>query len=592
MPFIYIDSQGREVKIPSVDALRLRIELGAIRDQTQFHDENTGRWAEAVDHDIYRTLKRELDALESGFVAPPPPAPSESPGASPPAPERPATPPPADSVDEAVTSEPTPSGLDVSGSDPGDGDSGSGTLPGAEADPADPLAMDLGLTPPEVLRQPDPDPPAPETAATEEDDEEDDGFGTGPLWDDDPDLGTEEPAAPASPAVESTEGVGADPEPGSAPRESFVASAEEELMGSVPESSGAGVDADPGLSLEPSLAESFDAKPIQPVDGAVSDGLDDVPSWMETPAEEPRESAGGPSDGWGGAVPVDAPADDWTAAPQPEPAPRPRSAPPPRTLTKARSPGAQGVAGLVLMVVVLGAAAFFGWRYAAPLLGGAGGGDEPEVALPALDEALRPQMEELAGRAVSGLSRGLLALPERRGIPGEPTRDWLAGIYLANASDYPNVPAYWEAVREWTDAAQAAELNLFREAYRSEVDGAGLDAPDAEAVRNRGLAGFQAAGTDRRAVYDQLRAVADRSLALHEFLVMNEDQVAYEPAGSGVSRDPVLEAVPANEVLGDAMWDRVGSITNALDALGYLDQIDTDRLLGAFLEKLEASAVR
>ena len=43
MPFIYIDSQSREVRIPSVDALRLRIELGAIKDDTQFHDANTAK---------------------------------------------------------------------------------------------------------------------------------------------------------------------------------------------------------------------------------------------------------------------------------------------------------------------------------------------------------------------------------------------------------------------------------------------------------------------------------------------------------------------------------------------------------------------
>ena len=61
MRFAYIDTRGNEVTIPSVDALRLRIELGAILDDTQFHDANTGKWAPAGEHEIYRTLKRELD---------------------------------------------------------------------------------------------------------------------------------------------------------------------------------------------------------------------------------------------------------------------------------------------------------------------------------------------------------------------------------------------------------------------------------------------------------------------------------------------------------------------------------------------------
>jgi hypothetical protein len=80
MSFVYIDSQGREVNIPSVDAVRLRIELGAIKDQTRFLDQNTGKWAPAVEHEIYRTLKRQLLEAEQGFVAPPPPSVSSGEG--------------------------------------------------------------------------------------------------------------------------------------------------------------------------------------------------------------------------------------------------------------------------------------------------------------------------------------------------------------------------------------------------------------------------------------------------------------------------------------------------------------------------------
>ena len=88
MRFAYIDSQGKEVSIPSADALRLRIELGAIVDSTMFHDASTDKWAAASDHEIYRTLKREVDGDDgSGFIAPPPPtlgmAPADPPSSEP-----------------------------------------------------------------------------------------------------------------------------------------------------------------------------------------------------------------------------------------------------------------------------------------------------------------------------------------------------------------------------------------------------------------------------------------------------------------------------------------------------------------------------
>lgn len=45
MRFAYIDSQGNEVSIPSVDALALRIELGAIGPHTELYDAQADREA-------------------------------------------------------------------------------------------------------------------------------------------------------------------------------------------------------------------------------------------------------------------------------------------------------------------------------------------------------------------------------------------------------------------------------------------------------------------------------------------------------------------------------------------------------------------
>lgn len=64
MRFLYIDSHGREVPIPTVEALALRIELGAITEATRFYDAAADRWAAAGEHEIFRSLARELRGPE------------------------------------------------------------------------------------------------------------------------------------------------------------------------------------------------------------------------------------------------------------------------------------------------------------------------------------------------------------------------------------------------------------------------------------------------------------------------------------------------------------------------------------------------
>ncbi|NNL31404.1 MAG: hypothetical protein HKO77_10290, partial [Gemmatimonadetes bacterium] len=74
MRFAYIDSNGNEVPIPSVDALALRIELGAIIENTQLYDAQADEWGPAHTHEIFHTLSRDAAAGDD-FVAPPPVAP-------------------------------------------------------------------------------------------------------------------------------------------------------------------------------------------------------------------------------------------------------------------------------------------------------------------------------------------------------------------------------------------------------------------------------------------------------------------------------------------------------------------------------------
>jgi hypothetical protein len=437
--------------------------------------------------------------------------------------------------------------------------------------------------------------------------------------DDDPEdlWGSDEPdqKRPGTPVEADADGGEAASE-----EESFVTSTEDELMGAFAGEPSTSTLDDQGLDLEPNLADSFTgADPAafgaQDADGSEG-GLFGGSSSSEIDAgwdEKPNDGGDAHGEGVPGedafgevwedpedhrfepsALSDDAPDTFGESEPSFEEevaALGAGVAPPQRRLTRARTPGAERIVGMVALVAALGAVAFFGWPFLAPTLGSLSSG-EPEVFMPPLDQDLFPRMRQLAGRASERMAQDMLALPERSAVPEEPSEDWLAGIYLASASDYPNVPGYWSALRDWVEVSQRSENALFREALRAQLDTANLAASDSEAIRDRALAGFQAAGSDRRIVYEQMREVAERSVELHEFLLANEDQITHEPAETGVSRDPVREAVPSSGALGDEMWERVASITNAMDALGYLDRIDTERLVGVFLEKLEATAIR
>ncbi|HSG47332.1 MAG TPA: hypothetical protein VLA43_05865, partial [Longimicrobiales bacterium] len=559
MRFAYIDSQGKEVEIPSVDALRLRIELGAILDSTIFHDENTGKWAPAAEHEIYRTLQRELTELGAeGFTAPPP------------APEVPARRPASSKGDQPVTGSGAPKPA-------AEGDD---FLLGFEVELAPELsAEDEG--PRKISQEVRPEAPTEEAPVAEAGfvGEEESGE-TAPDEEDEPRLSAEWGEEDAGP-----EGGDQDEPPPVAmeagdelPDWAAPPSAREDLSGVEPDPGTAPVHegpADPppstgGMSLEAPLSD-YDA--------------DQPPEWMrkETPADWASATDEDPVPGDRGAEEFD------PLAPRPEP--RPRSAPPPRKLTRARTPGAGRVVVLLAVLGVSVVGVWYGSGYLAGLLGAGGPGDRGP-SLPSLPAELQASMTGLTDSAVDSMAAGMARMPERAAVPPAPNTDWLAGVYLASPSRFPDVPEYWESVRTFVDAAEEAEDDLFRSAFDAALAASALSGEDAERVRERGLAGWQAAATDRSQVHSELRAVVDASLALHEFLLANEGQIRYEPAAGGVSRDPVLEAVPASESLGVAMWDRVGAITGALDTLGFLETMETEGLVDTYLGKLGRRAVR
>jgi hypothetical protein len=102
----------------------------------------------------------------------------------------------------------------------------------------------------------------------------------------------------------------------------------------------------------------------------------------------------------------------------------------------------------------------------------------------------------------------------------------------------------------------------------------------------RADSGFLATRAERFEAYALMDDLINAALDLHTFLIQKQDSISYEPAGGGMSRDPVLEAMPATPVLGESMWEGVDRITEALDALGTLDRVTTERLVAVLLDQV------
>jgi hypothetical protein len=248
-----------------------------------------------------------------------------------------------------------------------------------------------------------------------------------------------------------------------------------------------------------------------------------------------------------------------------------------------------GVLVTVGLVVLAGGGV---WWY----LGGDGGAadDTPprSVTMPDLPVALEPQMRALAAEVREESLDELRRIRALATVPAEPDREWLAGVYLANASRYPGVQVYWEAMDRFLRTMQAAEDSLFTAVLSRTIASAALAADTADMLEARILAGFRATAQDRGVIYQRARAVAEASLRLHGFLLDNEGAITHDPGVGGLAGDPVLEAIPSTPRLGDEMWERVGEITSAMDTLGFLDRITTERLVDALVQRLSDIPLR
>ena len=168
----------------------------------------------------------------------------------------------------------------------------------------------------------------------------------------------------------------------------------------------------------------------------------------------------------------------------------------------------------------------------------------------------------------------------------------MGGNYLSNASQFEDIEQFWVGIERFVDDVRSTDAQLFHDKYVQQTEAARIAADTAAMLIERADSGFVAARDRRLEAYNLMDDLLNAALDLHLFLLDNEQLIAYEPATAGVSRDPVLEAVPSTEMLGEEMWGLVGGITDALAALGTLDRVTRERLFAVLFDRIRSASIQ
>ena len=143
---------------------------------------------------------------------------------------------------------------------------------------------------------------------------------------------------------------------------------------------------------------------------------------------------------------------------------------------------------------------------------------------------------------------------------------WLEGIYLAEASRFPEVRSFWERYATYVEAMRAAEGEMFRQHLVERLQRGGPSESQLSMRVARALRTFNADFGRREAVYNGMLELSAAALDLHEFLLDNERQISYAPATAGVSPEPVTEAVAETRELRQEMNRALDRVLVALEA--------------------------
>lgn len=238
---------------------------------------------------------------------------------------------------------------------------------------------------------------------------------------------------------------------------------------------------------------------------------------------------------------------------------------------------------------------------------GAGGAETsteagPDVALSAPADPAPGEEADISSLRSAGLTARLSAMMERadddieqavrrdlrrHALAPAPPASWLQGSYLAQASLYPEVPSYWKELGAFLDRFRADLPTLVEESYRRRIREAGFTGRTGTILLEDAMERFASRESARMEAFEPLDDLTVSALELHVLLVRDETNIAYEPfTKEGLSRDPVLEAVPADSVLERKMWSGLTRVTKALEELDAVEAPTTGNLMGALQERL------
>ena len=242
----------------------------------------------------------------------------------------------------------------------------------------------------------------------------------------------------------------------------------------------------------------------------------------------------------------------------------------------------------VVIVLAIGMGGYVAWPILSARLAERGDPVEPVVVMPAIPAELLPQMTTLAGAAFANAFRDARA--GAGGVP-MPSQDWLAGVYLANATQFGDVETFWLGARDVLAGLRAIAGQTFHANYERSMAAAGVSAENGALLLERADSGFVAAAGRRHETYALVDELIDAALGLHDFLIANEQNIEYTPA-STITSDPVLEAKPSTPEIRQAMEDRIDRVTEALDELDYLSLVTAEGLWAAVLTRVQEVGIQ
>jgi hypothetical protein len=284
------------------------------------------------------------------------------------------------------------------------------------------------------------------------------------------------------------------------------------------------------------------------------------------------------------------PDDPPPAEPFEVPVPRIRVAGPPRTISRSpvgrRRRRVAAVLGVALVIFVAWGVLQFG--------DGAEAGDLPTAPgiRPGPSVGQPDAITAVQGSAFRDMVTVMDSLRAVHDVVHGPA-GWLDGHYLATASAYPHVEAYWRRYQRYVVELRARDTALFRAGFVRRLREEGLEGPVIQMRVARAVEEFRASQPVRDTLYQGMETLAARSLELHALLLERESDVEYDPVQLGsVSRDPVIEAFPSDPELREQIWGLLDGIFEAMDVVQGGVPGSRDQLSDAPLREILRSAER